>query len=367
MSFNVVPGVVRAAGEDMRSLGTALGHMNLYVQDHLHLEDAQGTIIAALGDRVNGIREQMVTDYGPTGVARRAYTTAASGLDEVATAYERIDEDVAAQFDSSVATHDLDMQSAPTTYMPPEFDVDDVISGLTTPEEGFGDLDAYNDLAQGIDYVVGLDWLSDMLTTVGLLDPFGEFKDKLEGDWNAVGKAVGALQVVADTWTDIAGKTRAIPNHFDWQRVDNQGVDVNVEFDGWSGNAAQAATWYCQNLADKGVEHEGAISGKVIAITGEVFAVNDILDQLIGLIEDLIELLPWGESIEDFLKNALMPWKQADRLVKAAGAVAKIVTKVRLVFDGVALFLAILGELQSLLGTDFPSVDPYSVPDVDGV
>lgn len=133
----------------------------------------------------------------------------------------------------------------------------------------------------------------------------------------------------------------------------------------WSGRAADAATDHLRALAGKASEHCTNLEDKANAITLQVFAINDALDQLIGLIEDLLALLPDGSSFEDFIKDLLSPIENGKRLLKILEIAGKMLTKVRLAIDAGAAIISIFSELASLGGVDFPQVD-YSAPDVDG-
>src|SRR5699024_2657543 len=101
---------------------------------------------------------------------------------------------------------------------------------------------------------------------------------------------------IGDFWVEIARDTQNVPNRFKFITVRGNSVPTPAS-PPWSGNAADAANDYLIDLARHSSEHGRQLQDKATAITLEVVALNDALTQLIGLIEDLMAVLPTGQSV----------------------------------------------------------------------
>ncbi len=197
--------------------------------------------------------------------------------------------------------------------------------------------------------------------------PIEWYKEQLQGDWKQIGRAVGALKALSRYWYKMEHTTRAVPNNFDGTWVGNR-FHQQGEPGGqasWSGRAAAAASQHLYNLASKAGDHYIVLEDKANAITLKMFAVNDVLDQAVGLLEDLAELLPTGHGVGQQVADLLSPDKLGPRFVKMIEIGADLLTKLRLILDMLAMVVSWFSELSSLGGVDFPQVT-YAVPDVNG-
>ena len=368
MSFTVEPDVLRRVGNDMRTLAESVAHAERYVDQYVQVEHHNGTVLAAIGEQVNKLQGWMLFDYGSVGDARWAYRGFGDALHGLAHDYQTTDRAQAARYDGLMDEVALDNAEAPTTLQAPTIRLQDCTKRFTVaPEEGFPEIDVYNDFARGVDYIVGFKWVGQFLSASGITDPFQQFKKELEGDWKQVGRAVGALKALSRYWDEMEHTTRAIPNNFDGAWVGNRfrnQVEGGVT-SSWTGHAASAATQHLRSLASKAGDHYFALDDKANSITLQMMAANDLLDQLMGIIEAVLAIMPDGSKLDDYVADFLSPKKAGERVLKLFQLVARFLTTFRLLIDNLGLVVAVFSELSSLGGVNFPQVK-YTAPDVNG-
>lgn len=363
--FHVDTDVVRAAGNDVLKLEQAVGLAEAHVRTHMDVSDDVGWLFDLFAARVRNIREQQLLDYGQGGRPRLAYYRAGRDLKQIARDYEEVDRSVAAKVDGGLKEVEVRQPSQIFTPVPRPVDLGALKDLLPSPEADFEGLDGWLDFKHKVQYFLGLDFLKP-LTAIGVADPLGKFLEAATGGWDEIGKALSACNAVAELWLEMAALTQAVPNQFSGTVYPNVGY---MPADGelpWGGNAAQAATDWCYLMASKAADHGNKVDLKVAAITLEMVALKDATNELVNVVNDLLAILPWGQSIDDYLKDMLMPWKAAEKLRKIVGLCAKIVSKATLVVDALMVVFALVCELGAIGGVDFPDVDDYSAPDVNG-
>lgn len=368
MSFTVEPEALRRVGNDMRTLAQSIERAGTFANTYLRVEGTNGTRLAAIGQQINEYRDPLVKDYSPRGDAWKAYDGFGGAMHSMARDYQTTDRAQAERYDRLMDEVHIDPVEAPPTLQAPTVTLAEFTREFVKPPEGFPGFDAYNEFTDKVDKLLGLDALAKVLTVAGARDVIELYKKELEGDWKQVGRAVGAMRALSRYWLDMEGATRAMPNNFDgaWigNRFRNQ-VEGGVSAS-WTGHAAAAATRHLYRLAGTASEHYNALENKANAITLQMFTANDLLDQAIGLIEDLVALMPAGSTAGQQIKDFFDVEKLGVRLAKMIGIAAKLLVKLRLIVDACALIVSLLSELSSSLsGLDFPQVT-YAVPDVNG-
>ncbi|GAA5155808.1 hypothetical protein GCM10023340_42070 [Nocardioides marinquilinus] len=366
--FSVKPKVVRAAGTDMLTMADAI---LLAKQCAGHIQvDSGGTFLNDIAASANDVREQLETDYASTGKAYTTFDNAGNALRGMAQDYADTDADQAAKFDKIM---DTDTVTAPE-YMggEPGIHAED-FSSVTTVEDAFEDYNSLHQFTNDVEYVIGLDWVSSWLTTAGIVDPFAGFRDDLEGDWTKLGKVLGAMRNLVTFWETAKSSIESVPVTFVANWVDTGNgypfLQYNSEYNGapnWSGNACDATVEWMTKAAEAAGDHGYAIQLKADALTGRLVAMYEGMDLVLDAVQDLLEIMPWGQSFDDFIKDLVLPWRVADRLIKIAGAAAKTLTRIRAL---IVLVVEVVGWFSELLyavaDLEFPDVS-YSPPDVDG-
>jgi hypothetical protein len=369
--FSVKPDVVESAGKDLFEMADAINWARLCVFAHVHI-DGGGTFLNDIAGSVNEIRDQLESDYAVGGIARSTFDDAGKALMEISRDYRETDAAQAARYDSV-----LDIGAVqPPEYMggKPGIDTADYLFVIDVPN-GFASIDQLNSIAQGVDYVIGLDWMSGWLTTVGIVDPFAGFRARMEGDWRAIGKVVGALENLVEFWVKARADLESVPARFsgDWvvdptgtgfdfyQRNDHHGGALN-----WSGEACDATVAWLAEVAEQVGKHGESIEYRAHEISLRVAAMYEGMTLVLETVEDLLELIPLGKSIEDVLLEMTLPWKHASRMVRLVGAAAKLSTRMQALFviasELMGLFSGLLASVHSL---EFPSVG-YDAPSVNG-
>lgn len=366
--FSVDPEVVRDAGSDMLKLSEGIGLAKTHLDTYARVSETnalEGNILGTIGSRVNGIRDRLTDDYAPGGRAHRPYHDSGEALKSTADAYEQTDAATAARVDGTMPGSEISAPPEEVNAYPPSIDLSTYGDLLPEPEDGVPGFNTYKEIAEGLSFLFGLKWVTSTLTVIGLVDPLRPLKDDLKGDWKAVGKAVTAVSQLGDFWTEMASDTQRVPNRFSYVMLRGNPTPPTGAYP-WDGNAADAANDYLIDLARHSSEHGFQLSHKATAITCEAVVLADLLDQVIGLVEDLIALMPGGKTVDEFVEDLLSPYKNLDRMRRIAGQVAKIVTAVRLTIDAALVIVALFSELAAAGHVDYPQVAAYTEPDVDG-
>ena len=332
--------------------------------------DGGGTFLNDIASSANGLRESLMSDYSTGGSAHRAFSGASTALEKMAHDYERTDGNQAQHYDSIM---DIPAAQAPE-YMggkPGIYAAD--FAFVTQVEDAFEGYNSLDEFTQGVEYIVGLDWISSWLTTAGIVDPFSGFRDAMAGDWKDLGLVMGAMGNLVTFWEKAKADIDSVPARFDGNWIDSpDGYDFyqrNSEYGGnpnWSGNARDGYVAWLSKISEKSSDHGYMIELKCNELSSRLVAMYHGMDLILDAVQDLIELMPWGQSFDDFIKDLFLPWRIADKLVKIAGAAAKTLTRVRalivLVIEAVGLFEGLLYAIGDL---DFPDVD-YNAPAVGG-
>lgn len=370
--FSVRPGVVRDAATDLSVLADSVLRARDAASTHIHVSGG-GTFLNRIAESANAVREQVVADYGEGGTAYRVFDDAGAALRQIAADYRETDTAEARRYDGLL---DVDPVDAPE-YLGgrPGIDAADYafVSDVEDAFEGFNDLDRFS---QDVEYVVGLDWISSWLTAAGIVDPFAGFREALEGDWRDLGTVLGAMRNLQRFWEQADADLLSVPARFtgNWIDVppDVPGGDFyqrNSDYGGapnWSGNACDATVAWLKDVAREAFDHAYAIELRATAIQLQLQAAYQAMDLVLDTVEDLIEIVPWGQSVDDFLKDLLLPWRNAERLLQIAGLAAKLLTRVRGLMTAVEVAIGVFSELIAAVHElSFPDV-AYPAPDVNG-
>ncbi|WP_340537227.1 hypothetical protein [Nocardioides sp. GXZ039] len=368
--FSVDPEVVRGAGLDMHRLALAVGMARTCVENNVHV-DTGGTFLNEIARVANDdLRVELLDDYGTRGTAFTAFSNAGLALTKMADDYQSVDAAQAAKID---AVMDTDSGPAPV-YMggDPSVWVHDY-SFVTAEVNGFEGFDQLLQFSENVEYIVGLDSISGWTTAAGIVDPLRIFREKLKGDWEKLGKVIGALDNLSAFWTKVSADVRGVPAKFTGNWVEPPGgppfYQGNAEYGGapnWSGKAASATAAWMEKVGGKADDHEYAIYLLTTGIRFRLQAMYQAMDLLLDTVQDLIEILPWGQSFDDFVKDTVLPWRQAERLKKIVGAVGKVVTRVDALLILVQELLGVFSSLvASIHDLGFPEAG-YDAPDVNG-
>lgn len=351
----------------MRTLAESVAQAERFADSYLRLDGNKGTQLVSIGERINDYRGVLIKDYRPGGDAWLAYDGFGDAMHSLANDYQTTDQAQAARYDRLMDEVELNHVELPKTHQAPTVILADYTAEFVKPPEGFPGFDVYNNITDKLDKLLGFEGVAKRLGNIGILSPIEWYKQQLEGDWKQIGRAVGALKALSRYWSKMSFTTRALTNSFNGTWVGNR-FHHETEPGGqpsWSGHAASAATQHLFTLASKAGDHYDVLEDKATAITLQMFAVNDLLDQAIGLVEDFAELLPVGGSVGEQAKDFFSPDKLGPRLAKMIRIAAKMLDKLRLIVDALAIVISLFSELSSLGGVDFPRVS-YAVPDVNG-
>ena len=245
------------------------------VSDYIQV-DPGGTALTALSGEVDSVREDLLSAYGTYGDAVRLFDNAGIALRVIANDYEKTDAAQAAAYDAKLKG--LDETPIPWTSNQPGVDLGSYLSAYSSPpDSAFDEYDAFMEISEGVDYIIGFDWIGDILGGIGLPDPIAGFKADLAGDWTKVGKALGGIELVHSYWYQVIGDLDGMVKGLDGQ---------------WSGNAASSATAWIADFSDKLGDHAKALNKTGQRIKSEALALKSYIDTMTGYIDAIVELLP---------------------------------------------------------------------------
>lgn len=355
--FAVDPAVVRGAGRSLGVLRDCLGYAVDCLNTHARVEPG-GLVLSEMCSYMDSARSMLVADYSPGGDAYRALDSASVGLIATANDYVATDRARAAQYDRVIdpgrgASRPIpdypDGDGDPDIY--PEY----YSIAVNAPGNQFHVYNMIGEFYTGLEYILGLEWITEWFSLLGIANPFEGFRETMEGDWDDLGEALAAMYAIQAFWEQMQGDVLVQTERFRPSTVSA----------GWTGNAADASTAWLNDLAKTCGHHAMGIYNTMSGVEMRVVFMYSAMDALLDLVEDFIGLLPYGEDLDAFLK-ALLKDLLGGTAAKLVGLALKMLLKVRLIvslaFEIVGLIASLVGAIQ---GIDFPET-VYVAADVDG-
>lgn len=370
--FSVKPEVVRSMGDDMATMASAVDRARLSVYAFVHFS-GEGSVLSDMGNYTNELRETLLSNYGHSGPAYTAFDGAAGALVQMANDYKTVDEQRAAELDSVMDTSSGSSEQYPGGNPNINYSDYTFVTDRNDAFEGFDQLMSFTD---DVEYVVGLDWISSFVTAAGFADPLKGIRDNLKGDWTALSPVIGGLHNLVTFWETAAVDMQQLPEKQigNWIDVPDHNpmgdfFQYNSDYGGeanWSGNAADATAKWMGDVSQACYAHADAIRYRTDGLQLRMQAMYQGMDILLDTLQDIIEIMPSGQSFDDWILDFVLPWKQASRLAKLASAVMKLLLRVDAVVmlaqEALGLFSSLVGSLHDL---DFPT-STFNAPDVNG-
>lgn len=367
---------VRALGKGFQTLRdtTQYAYFNAHVD--MNINSVGGRAFEMIVSEVNSVRDDLVAAYEPGGDVRRLFGGAGKALIEVADDYRSVDASARHRIDG--ALKGVDPVEAPWTSDEKGIDVGEYADdyapvetpegakqwaealGLTLPDRVGKAADAfegYNDfvsIAEDIDYVIGFDWVGDVLGGIGIPDPIEGFRDQLEGDWAMIGRALGALELVQSQERDFASDLEGMIKYLD-------GV--------WEGNAANSCKSWIAATGDKISGHASDLGSIGSRIKSEALTIKSLLDTICTAIDMVVDLIPDPSDLGDSLLNGLKTVVK-EGIDKVIEAITKVLDTFKLAFDAILTcafaIVTLFAQLTRFAHSEWPKTPGLDAPDVNG-
>ncbi len=257
-----------------------------YIQDKVKLEDgAGGMFFNAIADKTKDVQQQLISDNT---AINAVLVESGNGLTTSAQAYRKNDQSTAQNLDSKY-------QPAGVTKL--DFKVDDnapmadPATKLTEPGEEGAVPDLVQQILDGAGYFSESDLVLKILGWCGL-DVMGWVKERFFGDFGAVAKVKNAIQHLSE---------------FDAVAATNIAEGADIMLKSWSGNAADGARSYFDQLAN-------AIEGRSVALGQLAQKYNDVL----------VGIQQCGSALEGLITGAIDAAIEAAAAVAAAGCLQEV-------------------------------------------
>jgi hypothetical protein len=370
--FSVRPEVVRSISKDMSTMADAVDRARLATFAFVHFSGG-GSVLSDLGESAAEMRGVLLANYGHSGPAYQAFEGAAAALHQMADDYKTVDRESAAKLDSVMETSGGSSEEYPGGN--PNIDYANYMF-VTDHNDAFAGFSQLMKWSDNVEYVVGLDWISSFATAAGLADPLKPIRDRLEGDWKQLSPVIGALHNLVRFWESAGYDVQQVPVKLIGNWIEPPAgapmgpfLQYNAEYNGeanWSGNAADATGEWLGDVSQACYNHATAISMRVDSLQLRMQAMYEGMDILLDTLQDVIEILPSGQSFDDWILDFVLPWKQASRLAHLASAMMKLMTRVDAVVvlaqEALGIFIGLVGDLHTL---EFPTMT-FHAPDVNG-
>lgn len=345
--FEVDTDAVRSAASDVTELGTTVTYAERLVSDHMQI-DAGGNVLAALSGEFSSIRSDLGSAYGSGGEAEQLFSGAGAALRAIAADYDRTDAAQAKKYDAKI--EDLGETASPWTGNKRGVSYTDYFSKYAYPsDDAFEDFNEFEDISDGVDYLIECDWVGDALGGLGLPSPFAWVVKDLDGDWSTVGRALGALKLLSSYWYSVCSDLDGVIKGLDGR---------------WSGHAANSARSWLDEFEDKLGDHAKALNKSLQRIKAEAFTLRSAVTSMVTVAEKIMELIPNPTDLGDVFGSVV------DMFSNVAGKIMSYIELFKVAFD-LALaagfgIVSIFAQLTRFYDTDFPQVPDWAAPDVSG-
>jgi len=350
MSFEVQPYALKNCGRSVGQIASAIPIAQQYVTTYCTVQASSG-LTQGIAEEMGRIRDVLVGDYTPSG-AGGVFTSAGAALEAMARDYEGIDEQQRERYDGQLpGGHEYSR--------PRGMDAEGETAGISLDEfrallvepsaDSFEAYERWKAIRAGVDYILGWDWLFNLLGFAGMPNLGQRLNESLAGDWEAAGRAVGALEGVAGFWDKIRAEQAALLHDIDKT---------------WSGNAANATFEWFSNFDDTLYEHESALSGVASRINSYIMGVREAIDGMCGLINSLVNLLaPYNpkDIVEGIIKGTLEAVMR-----KVFMIVDLLFALIDACFVLVGLIAIVMSNVQGRDPVNFPDATAFAAPDVNG-
>lgn len=346
--FSVNTKALDAAGGDLLRLSYTV----YYANHNLAYLDTSGSgkILGLVAGELDSVRTDLEPAYRNGGTAEELIAGAGNAFQKQATDYLTVDQAQRAEYDAKLA----EVTDDPFIWTYGDDNGADVDyyeyqrKHWGEPENAFESYDDWVAIRDGVDYVAGFDWVTDVLGGLGLPIPLTEFVDNFEGDWKELGIAVGAVERLASYWQrvdlDLNSMAEELPNY-------------------WKGNAADSAQAWLVACGGKFADHGSAMGGLAQRISAEGYALFEAVRFITDIIEDIVDLLPEPDSLLGFLKDTVTAPAKAAKL---ALKVSSFVTWFDIALIAGHSIVAAFAQLTRFHDTDFPEIPSYDAADVNG-
>jgi len=376
MSFKVNIAEVHALGKGFQALRDTAQYAYFSANVDMDINSVGGRAFEAIVSEVNSVRDDLVAAYEPGGDVRRLFGGAGKALIAVADDYRSVDANARSRIDGAVKGADevpvpltsdekgVDVGEYADEYAPIETPVGvkqmAEALGLTLADR-YGQADdafeGYNDfvsIAEDIDYVIGFDWVGDVLGGIGIPDPIQGFKDQLEGDWTMIGRALGALELIQSQERDFASDLDGMIKYLD-------GV--------WEGNAANSCKSWIAATGDKISGHASDLGSIGSRIKSEAMTIKSLLDTICTAIDMVVDLIPDPSDLGDSLLNGIKTVVK-EGIDKIIEAITKILDTFKLAFDAIMTcafaIVTLFAQLTRFAHSEWPKTPGLDAPDVNG-
>lgn len=345
--FTVRPSVLRSAGGDLYDLAATVTQAGALVDSHLFVRRG-GSVLDSLAGEVDDVRADLDHAYSAGGpIALRLYL-AGFALRDIGIDYEEVDLKQAARYDARLDGR----RSTPvpwTTNRPgvSEGSYDRHLTG--SPEHAFEEFDAFQNIGDVVEDIIAFEWIGGVYDKVGLPNPIAPIKKALEGDWEQVGRCIGALRMLVEYEVML--------------RNDLDGVIKQLS-GAWTGNAADVAIGWVDDFADAVRTHKNALNKQGQRIKAEALALKVNLDNLFDVIDLTTKAIPTPGELAGILSNPVGGVKQIlHKLVKYAELIKEAFDLALGAGFGV---VAAFSQITRFWDAEFPRVPGLERPDVNG-
>lgn len=296
MSFKVTPSVVKRSSGEVHEVQGTIDDARSYVTNNVR-SCASGPLIDFFKDQLNGIASGLETVYGTHGAAQRPLTGGVSSLRHAASDYDTVDASARSSLDDKVTSiTPVQRQYDWYTSLDPQGEergVNTCAYGMilappTSTHKTYEDWKSIEDQIGKINEL----WSpsqSTVLKAFGLSDPIEKFKKKMEGKWSEIGTSIGALEQVATYWNLVTKDLGATAIALD---------------DAWDGNASELAIKFFHDYADTADAHAKELQTLATRLNGMTIGIRMSCETVLGLVSELIDVLPSSLSPEDLLSAA---------------------------------------------------------------
>lgn len=350
---------VKTAMTDLEDVATTLARADGFVQKWIKTDASGGFFLTNAGAHIDTVREELGHQYRDLGTTVGAASDAVLSIwkdfrdqDEAAREkYEKYQQEAEGNAYSFGGTTLLSPDGTIAPFKPPvvsphpapspaerKVDLGDLQSHLDAPEADTGwieTLNTWRDIKDGIDKVLGFEWVTGPLQKVGVHIPLEKFKSDMEGNYEDWAEAVAAISALASYFDQL---------HTDMDQVKEQVAER------WLGGSSTAVQEWLSHFASASDYHRGQLNAFAGQIESEAILCKMVLDQLIDILGDLADCLPVIQANGDgLIDKGISLLKSAGKAI--AGAIAavirfitKFLTKIDLLWTALWAIITILSS-----------------------
>ena len=147
---------------------------------------------------------------------------------------------------------------------------------LGDPSSAFAEWEEFQGMRNAVDYILGWDWLFDLLGLAGVPNLSQMAGEWFQGDYDSMGRAMGALKQVSAFWSLVREEMAATM------------IQVDTT---WSGNAANATFAWFSDYDNILADHASNVNDVYSRIFGYATGLRMVLDSIASLLQTLIEFV----------------------------------------------------------------------------